>query len=167
MLAQLKPYGYDINARFDQLREAKWNDYFQQLVEYKEKVGHLRVSVADEETRKLSRWINQQRQKYEDKRLTEEKERRLRDIGFVFICIDCYHKKKRFTKEQETKWNEMFGKLCRYKEEHGHCEVPFTYEQCPELSHWVSRQRDVFNNGKMDGSRRNRLDEIGFTWTFF
>ena len=164
MLAQLKPFGYDIEEGFNREHDASWDKSFQMLVEHKESVGHLRVSKINPTTRPLSRWVNQQRQLYRDNKLSEDRKRRLLDIGFTFICAKCYNKKKRFTPDQDEKWHKMFVKLCQYKEEHGHCDVPFTYQHDPELANWVSVQRSVFHDGKMDGSRRSHLDGIGFTW---
>jgi hypothetical protein len=165
MLEALKPYGYDIDARIDKDREDSWETRFKELVDYKERVGHLRVSKSDPTTRKLSRWVNQQRQNEKDNKLSEGQKQRLLSIGFVFICTCGNGKKKRFTDDQEITWNKMFGNLCKYKEEQGHCDVPFTYENDPELARWVSVQRIVFRLGKMDQSRRQRLEDIGFTWS--
>ena len=164
MLAKLKPFGFDIDEKIDQERETSWDDFLQQLIDHKERVGHLRVSRINPATRQLSRWVNQQRQNYRDKKLSDDKIKRLSDIGFVFICTCGNGKKNRFTVDQETKWNKMFVNLCKYKEEHGHCNVPFTYEKDPELAYWVSVQRHVFRLRKIDQSRRQRLEEIGFTW---
>jgi hypothetical protein len=41
----------------------------------------------------------------------------------------------------QAKWDEIFGRLLKYKKEHGDCLVPNRYEQDPSLGAWVSTQR--------------------------
>ena len=41
----------------------------------------------------------------------------------------------------QAKWDEIFGRLLRYKEDHGDCLVPNRYEPDPSLGAWVSTQR--------------------------
>jgi hypothetical protein len=64
-----------------------------------------------------------------------------------------------------TRWNEMFQKLVRFKEEHGHTLVPQGQPQFKELSTWVRNQRRAMvQNQPIMGERAQRLDEIGFVW---
>jgi hypothetical protein len=35
----------------------------------------------------------------------------------------------------------MFEKIKKYKEDHGHCRVPQTYEEDPKLGRWVALQQ--------------------------
>jgi hypothetical protein len=41
----------------------------------------------------------------------------------------------------QAKWDDIFGRLLRYKEEHGDCLVPNRFEPDPSLGAWVSTQR--------------------------
>jgi Helicase associated domain len=44
-------------------------------------------------------------------------------------------------KGHQAKWDEIFGRLLKYKKEHGDCLVPNRYEPDPSLGAWVSTQR--------------------------
>ena len=61
-----------------------------------------------------------------------------------------------------TQWEKMFASLCKYKEVHGHCNVPQKYIENPELGIWVSTQRS--KKYSLAPERIKRLDEIGFVW---
>jgi hypothetical protein len=41
-------------------------------------------------------------------------------------------------------------------------DMPRGYDEDPNLGVWVSTQRRVFKNGKLDQERKGMLDEIGF-----
>ena len=56
----------------------------------------------------------------------------------------------------------MFGKLCNFKEQRGHCMVSYNDEEHRALSIWVSEQRNVCGKGIMDDTRKQRLDEIDY-----
>ena len=58
-------------------------------------------------------------------------------------------------------WDERYGELKRYKDEHGDCAVPADGGQ---LWGWVSRQRQAKRSGWLSTERTARLDEIGFIW---
>ncbi len=59
-------------------------------------------------------------------------------------------------------WDERFGELLAYKEEHGHVRVPRT--GITSLDNWVSVQRINKKTGKLSSDKARRLDEIGFDW---
>ena len=99
---------------------------------------------------------------------------------------------KRFYSKQ---WDQMFDRLLKFKEEHGHCLVPKRYPADQRLGTWVHTQRIQFKkllSGKTTGDtqsegeeesemsagksedemnyrltddRRKRLEEIGFCWS--
>ena len=72
----------------------------------------------------------------------------------------------------QSKWDDMFNRLVRYKTENGHCLVPNRYENDPALGSWVSTQRRQYKILKSGGSestpmtpeRARRLMSIGFVW---
>jgi hypothetical protein len=53
---------------------------------------------------------------------------------------------------------EKFNDLCFFKQQHGHCHVPHTYEANPSLAQWVKRQRYQFKL-KMEGKRSTLTDD--------
>jgi hypothetical protein len=60
-------------------------------------------------------------------------------------------------------WDEMFGRLLLFRDAHQHCRVPSTYKD-KKLAKWVSHQRNFANNAKLSTIRKQRLDDIGFSW---
>lgn len=63
-----------------------------------------------------------------------------------------------------TTWDEMFGKLIRYREETGDCNVPARWPDDPQLGAWVPNQRIAYRHDKLSSERIQRLEEIGLVW---
>ena len=72
--------------------------------------------------------------------------------------------------DSEALWETKLAELAAYKEEHGHCNVPRTYEANKELERWVMRQRTEYRllmEGKRSSMTEERiamLNQIGFVW---
>jgi len=64
----------------------------------------------------------------------------------------------------ESSWDVNFGKLVKFKEEHGHCRV---LRNIQDLGSWVKEQRKKFAAGKLNPDRASRLDSVGFDWDVF
>jgi superfamily II DNA or RNA helicase len=60
-------------------------------------------------------------------------------------------------------WDEMFGRLLRFRDTNGHCRVTRTHGD-KKLAKWVGHQRNFANKETLSNSRKRRLDEIGFDW---
>jgi len=60
----------------------------------------------------------------------------------------------------QNRWEYQFLELVRFKEEHGHCEVPRKHP----LGYWVSNQRQRKRIGALAKDRIERLDKVGFVW---
>jgi hypothetical protein len=158
-LALLEEYGYSNDSH--QATEKTWRSFFDKLVEHKRIHGHTRVAKTDT---KLHGWVSRQRRQEGRGRLLLERRDQLVEIGFEFQRDKPYSKKKQHTEQQEKKWDDMYIKLCEYHKQHGHCKVSYHDESNEGLSKWVARQRQVFGNGEMDEKRRQRLEDIGFSW---
>jgi superfamily II DNA or RNA helicase len=63
-------------------------------------------------------------------------------------------------------WNEWFGRLVKFKDKNGHCNVPQIYETTTgyKLGWWVTTQRRQKLKSILSENRINRLNEIGFIW---
>lgn len=61
-------------------------------------------------------------------------------------------------------WDERFGELVRFKEEHGHCEVPRYYRSNQKLGAWVSTQREAYEKKLLMPKRYKKLASLGFNW---
>ena len=161
-LEELKKYGYDVMWRRDKVQF--WQEMFDQYCRYTKETGRSVVPSTNPDYRQLSVWVANQRQSFKRGKLSSERYQHLKDVGFVFSKHAPHNKEKKFTKEQETKWNAMFQGLVDFKRANGHCNVPAGYKDCPKLSVWVRNQRREYFANVIDESRRLRLESIGFTW---
>jgi uncharacterized protein YdcH (DUF465 family) len=61
----------------------------------------------------------------------------------------------------DRKWFDMYGQLVEFQRQHKHTMVPVAW---PGLGTWVSRQRRVYKEGRMDDDRKALLQELDFVW---
>ena len=61
-------------------------------------------------------------------------------------------------------WDERYGELKRYRERFGHCVVPDSWREDPQMARWVNKQRTLAKVGQLSAERTRRLDAIGFIW---
>ena len=123
----------------------KWDEKYQQLVDFKSTHGHCLVPHNWIHNPSLAQWVKRQRYQYvlkhktwgrcsESKRvstLTDKRQELLESIGFVWSPHDAM-------------WEEKYHELMDYKQVHGHCNVPTNYPQNRSLSSWVRGQRHQY-----------------------
>lgn len=141
-----------------------WEFFFKWMVEYKEEHHTTRIMRKDIEHRKLHDWSARQHKAVQECRLSLKRRQALENLGFDFHPKKKQPSKARFTKKQEAEWSEMCHKLLDYKEQYGHCLVSYNDETNKALARWVSHQRVTYGKGKMDPSREQILNEVGFVW---
>mmetsp|Transcript_26977 Transcript_26977/g.64787 ORF Transcript_26977/g.64787 Transcript_26977/m.64787 type:complete len:403 (-) Transcript_26977:277-1485(-) len=133
-------------------RDKRWNSKFAELKKYIEDHGDCSVKFT---YGPLGVWVNEQRKLARKKTgkgaLQADRRKRLEDIGFIFC-------------PWEAQWDDRFKELVKYKQKHGHCNVP----RDSVLGQWVHDQRRVKkgNNRKttLSKDRIDRLNKIGFNW---
>lgn len=121
------PAGNKGDAKVDGILQHRWDNMFSRLAAFKERHGHCLVPNRYEGDRSLGAWVSTQRRHYKTKSasaggdnpdsgastastpLTDDRVRRLRDIGFVWATSDPRH----------TPWEVRFEQLRAYKEQHG------------------------------------------------
>ncbi len=141
----------------------QWNARLQDLLDYKAEHGHCNVPFCYDEKPFLAPWVKRQRYQYKCKvkgkhsHLTDERERMLEDLGFVWDT-------------HVAAWEENFERMVEFYKMHGHCYVPIKQK---ELSTWAKRQRrhyKQFQDAKnkptatMTEDRIQRLNSINFPW---
>ena len=140
---------------------------FQELKRYKTSHGHSNVphrySTTDTNVA-LGQWVKRQRHQYTIKKdgqrsnLTDEREAMLDDIDFSWSS-------------RTSRWDDFFQELCRYKAEHGNCQVGRTDPMYSRLGCWLKRQRRICrqflsntqspDDGGRTGKRVSKLLELG------
>lgn len=132
--------------------EESWQVNFAQLIEYLKANDGKYPSPDDPnpEIRKISTWVNFQRKYYKTKKLSADKIKKLKSIGFVFDPL-------------EEIWQNTFNRLVKYiKENNG--KFPSSSDSDPNikaLAVWISKQRAIFRNNDLSQDRTRKLQEIG------
>ena len=148
--------GKNSNAYFGansiEANEQRWNGMFEKLRAYKGDYGDCLVQQGWKLDVGLANWVTSQRMANNRGQLEFERIQQLGEIGFDWDPI-------------ATRWEEMFQQLVKFKDEHGHTNVPQGQPQFKELAMWVRNQRRAMvQNQPIMIQRSKRLDEIGFVW---
>lgn len=157
-VAQLTSLGFDweTGAARD---ERRWIEMFQRLKAFRKENLHTRVLGKYKYDPKLGRWADHQRRSYVNGDLSEQRQSKLDSIGFESRLTDAA---AIMTKDDQ--WQIQYEKLKLFRDENGHCMVPYRFEDDPCLGGWVQRQRLIYSKNKMKRGRLDLLNTIGFTW---
>jgi hypothetical protein len=141
-----------------------WSENFRELVKYREARGDCLVPHNWDTSRRLAQWVKRQRYQFKLKsegrhsNLTRERQAALENLGFVWDS-------------HAAVWEERLRELLEFRQVHGHCNVPSTFPENPQLSVWVKcqrRQYKLFRTGKRasmtTADRMTRLTNLGFSW---
>jgi hypothetical protein len=124
-------------------RNDQWETYLLKLINFKEMHGHCRVSKNSTGDPKFEKWILGLRTTKDQ--MHPDRKKQLDQLGFVWSPHDLL-------------WDKNFLELKKFKEIHGHLNVPFD----GFLNKWILRQRR--QKKKMDVSKIEKLDQLGFIW---
>jgi hypothetical protein len=152
--------------------DAKWNEKFLELKQFKETNGHTMVPQTSGE---LGRWVKMQR---EQKKSTD-----LRTAGVQLPpnkrprpCMPPERIQKLdsigFSWESGNRrgWEERYQELLQYRAQHGDCNVPQLWPESRALGRWVMKQRCQYNlkvqgkKSQLTDEKQAKLDAIGFAW---
>jgi len=134
----------------------KFQDWFGELKEYKEKFGDCNVSQFQEGYESLGSWVQNMRQAKKGRRtmnLTDDMIDSLNDIGFEWNI--------------QKSFNERMKDLKEYKEKFGDCNVRSRNTDYQSLADWVVNMRKARNgkvNSKLTDDMIDSLNDIGFCW---
>ena len=126
-----------------------WDERLNELTKYEAEHGDCNVP-RDHES--LGFAVIHQRQAYKKGKLSEERVKKLKDLGFSWATRST---------PNVLPWDERLNELMNYKAEHGHCNIP--KRQGP-LGTWVQNQRAAYKKGKLSEERVRKLDALGFCW---
>lgn len=130
----------------------QWEMYFEELAKFQRTYGHCQVPGTYV---KLVSWIERQRIAQTKNRLSEEQERRLNELKFIWSFRDI----------KEEIWQERYKQLQEYKQKNGHCFVAVNFRENKKLGVWVATQRRLESKGKLEADKKKKLSEIGFVWS--
>ena len=159
------------------LRESNgsWDNWIKELRDYKSHHGDVDVPLKYKHNPALGAFVNRQRtewrklQKGVQTSLSPERIASLDELDFKWTI-----------RVSRTPWETRLNELKKFKEIHGHCNVPSTYPKNQPLAYWVFKQRgqyrifqkkDYVVPGEkkqichMTLQRIRALDELGFEWS--
>jgi glycerol-3-phosphate cytidylyltransferase-like family protein len=162
----------DISTGYEKRRPRKnssWDDMINQLLEFKQKHGHCKVSRACKEYGKLRTWVLNRRRDYREYKRTNGQKvhpywmKRLESIGLLADVIATEEVKRC----NNSRWDDMFKLLLEFKQKHGHLKVPRECNEYGKLGRWVGTNRKKYreykqrNGQKVDPEQMMRLESIG------
>jgi len=131
------------------VKNAIWNENFQQLLAYKEENGNTNVTRKHPQ---LGVWVCDQRYLHNIKNLSNARFKQLHNIGFVWSPRDAL-------------WTKMYRQLKSYKTRHnGSTQVLASCKENPSLGHWVQTQRKAYNNDTLLIERMELLNSLDFVY---
>lgn len=160
-------------------KQRPWEDYFQDLLAWKEQFNTFSIPRIPGGKFILARWAVKQRLFYKmrtDGRrvkggiITQERIDKLNAIGFPWT-LGGNNKDNGLKSNDPGIWNMRFNQLKNYCKSYGTCNVPVNWEENTALSHWVvnmRRKHIAMLNGKGQKSlteeRVYMLNQINFVW---
>jgi hypothetical protein len=148
----LESIGFEWDASTDP--EETWARMFSELVAFHQRFRHCRVLPNWSESPNLGKWVMRQRFFKRKGGLSQERIKRLDDIGFAWSPLD-------------TSWKRKFDQLAAFTTEHGHCKVPFNDPEHRKLAIWVRIQRTARRKGKLKDDKIQQLTAIGLDWEVY
>jgi len=134
------------------VQEGYWMRMYDALLTFKKRFGHTHVSSQWEPNPRLAAWAYRMRRGKQG--LTVQKVELLNKVGF-----DWAHSPK-----TAVPWREMYGRLVKFKHDHGHTRVPLRWQEDSKLGKWVSRMRG--ERERLAPERAALLEAIGFDWGY-
>jgi NTP pyrophosphatase (non-canonical NTP hydrolase) len=147
--ADLKDVLDDIGFVWNPL-DISWEEGFAALKKFKARKGDCRVPQGYVEgSFTLGTWTTTQRIRKKENRLSNERIKRLEEIGFIWDPF-------------EYDWEQGFAALKKFMTREAHCRAPISHiEGTYRLGRWIGDQREKKD---MSAEHRKRLDAIGFAW---
>ena len=127
-----------------------WEDRLERLRRYKIENGRERDPPRSHP--ELGNWVDNQRRFKKKGKLSAERTAALEALGLSWGSVK---------KDPEASWDEQYNELAEYRRRHGDCNVKQSHTGLGRFVHW---QRCINKKGKMDPTRKARLDELGFNW---
>ena len=158
-----------LTVNFRSYQNDMWKKRFEELRDFVSENGHCVVPHSLKENRSLSKWVKRQRYQFRLKKegkhstLSDAREMALKGLGFIWDSHGAI-------------WEERLEELKAFKQMHGHCNVPSTYQENHSLSIWVQcqrRQYKLWSRKKgfidrkgpgMNAYRVAKLEKVGFVW---
>lgn len=177
----------------------EWNRHYAALVDYGHHNGHCNIPQGQDYectlpgmgddggdyhySNRLGVWLSTQRQAKKGARpaLPPEREELLQELvdqGLLQWDVPTLSSLLKNRQNGEEEWPIHFAALLKYRDEHGHANIPQThsydceltaadgidveeaYQYSFKLGFWLSRQRHAYRTGKLSPDRVERIQEL-------
>jgi len=128
----------------------KWEDNFSKL---KRNINPDYLPSVDED-KHFYYWLSNQY--YKNKKLSDEKTEKLRQIGFEEWYL--LRNKRSLKKYREDKWKENYNKLRKYIDENQN-KLP-SYNTDEFLYQWIYKQKNRYNKGKLSQEKIDLIKKL-------
>jgi hypothetical protein len=141
---------------------AQWEQNFQDLKDYKERHGTLKVSIKTHKN--LNSWCDHQRRQNKLGRMTDERRAKLDSIGFIWQVQAKGPDPMACRKDEQ--WFMNYNQLVEYHKQHGHIMVPRKDDDGNDipLGIWLNTQRKNYKASLMPEDRKRLLESLGIVW---
>ena len=154
----------------DRINPNSWDMMYELAKKYYEHYGDLKIPrffktingyETDEKGYKLGVWINTQKTNYNKSILSEDKIKKLEEIGMIFENVN------------DDTWNMMYELAKKYYKHYGDLKIPRSFktvngyevdEKGYTLGAWINTQRFSYKKGTLFEDRIEKLEEIGMMW---
>ena len=160
----------EIGMIFENVNDDTWNMMYELAKKYYGHYGNLKISInfktingykADENGYNLGTWVGSQRMNYKKGSLSEEKIKKLEEIGMIFENVN------------DDTWNMMYELAKKYYKHYGNLIIPRSFktvdgyevdEKGYNLGAWINTQRFSYKKGTLFEDRIKKLEKIGMMW---
>eukprot|EP01083_Nonionella_stella_P072498 195540_1 len=141
---------------------------YNQLLEFKQKHGHVKVPQQYNENPKLGRWVGKRRCAYKEYKRTNGQKgdpERMKCLESIGLVDDITTKVAKGSAKEH--WYGMYDQLLEFKQKHGHVKVPQRDSENKKLGMWVKYWRRNYreykrtNGQKGDPEWMKRLESVG------
>ncbi|MHB1350894.1 MAG: DEAD/DEAH box helicase [Desulfobulbaceae bacterium] len=136
-----------------QVTDHKWQEMYARLENYHAQYGDAEVPNRWKNDATLSAWVNRQRQRKKKGLIPDEQIQLLDALDFTW-----QHRER-------GSWEDRYQELIDFKAKHGHCNVPFAYDEKPKLGAFVNAMRNLYTAGSLSKQRVELLERCGFQWS--
>ncbi|MBF0346223.1 MAG: Helicase associated domain protein [Magnetococcales bacterium] len=130
-----------------------WWEGLGELERFHEQAGHVDVPSGFSDLPGLATWVDGQRKGYARGTLSAQQIALLDQLGFVWD-------------PKKAAWDRMYSILSAFHARVGHCRVEHPYPEDGSLSQWVLRQRQAYQQQRLEPGLIERLNALGFVWDF-
>ena len=140
----------------------EWKEMYLLAKAYYEIYDNLDIPLKfrTEKIKKLSKWLEEQKESYKNGILNEEEIKALEHLQINWEGKIC--------NSHENRWNRIYLLAKKYYEVHGNLNIPTNYiteKEGIKLGIWIVNQRTNYKKGSLSDEKIQMLEQIGMEWS--